>query len=327
MNTPPPSSDSDRRVLSKQPAKVRLSMPGDEAFVPVYVAVPPPSGSSGTLNIQVGVVMLVLALVLMAFGTILSGPRAILPVGICLAAFTLFWILLRLRVFQKRNGGFVALAGVCLLGSLVSFFERGYSRIEDLAKASANASATASAASPQAVEPSRAASPEPEAPLLSQVFGVKSADPIVGPRVRILKESRVPVGRRFYRVTPGESFPILEVRDSEVYFGANELRVSLPKDVLEVIGVPAAPLESAASVVNPEPAAETSETPAQVTKRAQLEAIRRYPALGVKDSPENQLFVETYRELRNSDSELLKDPEWPMDVAESLAKREGWVRK
>ncbi len=327
MNTPPPSSDSDRRVLPKQPAKVRLSMPGDEAFVPVYVAVSAPSGSSGTLNIQVGVVMLLLALVLMAFGTILSGPRAILPVGICLAAFTLFWILLRLRVLQKRNGGFVALAAVCLLGSLVSFFERGYSRIEALSKASATASAAPSVASPDAVEARPVPTPEPETPLLSQVFGVKSADPIVGPRVRILKESRVPVGRRFYRVIPGESFPILEVRDSEVYFGANELRVSLPKEVLEVLGVPATPAESTAALPNAEPAAEPNETPAQVTKRAQLEAIRRYPALGVKDSPENELFVETYRELRNSDSELLKDPEWPMDVAESLAKREGWVRK
>ena len=81
---------------------------------------------------------------------------------------------------------------------------------------------------------------------------------------------------------------------------------------------------AAALVVAP---AEGEETAAQVTQRAQKEALRRYPALGVKDSPANILFVETYRELRNSGSDALKDAEWPIHLADSLARREGWEKK
>ncbi len=73
--------------------------------------------------------------------------------------------------------------------------------------------------------------------------------------------------------------------------------------------------------------ADREETPAQITQRSQKEAIRRYPALGIKNSPENLLFIEMYRELRNTNSELLKDPEWPLDVAQMLARKEGWGKE
>ena len=70
------------------------------------------------------------------------------------------------------------------------------------------------------------------------------------------------------------------------------------------------------------------ETPAQITERAQKEAIRRYPALGEKDSPENQLFIETFQELKHTGADdFFADPEWPLQLAELLAKRENWQRQ
>ncbi len=64
----------------------------------------------------------------------------------------------------------------------------------------------------------------------------------------------------------------------------------------------------------------------RLTQRAQQEAVRRYAALGVKGSPENRLFLQTYEDWKSSGSELLQDPEWPLLLANLLAKREGWER-
>ena len=55
--------------------------------------------------------------------------------------------------------------------------------------------------------------------------------------------------------------------------------------------------------------------------------IRRYPALGVKGSLENQAFINLYTELRdNGGDDFFKNPEWPIELAELLAKRERWQR-
>jgi hypothetical protein len=65
---------------------------------------------------------------------------------------------------------------------------------------------------------------------------------------------------------------------------------------------------------------------AEVTRNSQQEAMRRYPALSVKDSLENAVFISTYKQLREAGSdEFFADPKWPMTLADMLAKREGWV--
>jgi len=55
--------------------------------------------------------------------------------------------------------------------------------------------------------------------------------------------------------------------------------------------------------------------------------MRRYPALAIKDSLENAMYVSTYKTLRDSGSDdFFANPEWPIELAELLAKREGWNR-
>ncbi|MEK0447054.1 MAG: hypothetical protein RLZZ399_2375 [Verrucomicrobiota bacterium] len=66
---------------------------------------------------------------------------------------------------------------------------------------------------------------------------------------------------------------------------------------------------------------------AQATKRSVLEAKRRYPALGRPDSPESQIYIEAYSELQRNRPDFLEKPEWPIHLAEILAKREGWRRQ
>jgi len=47
----------------------------------------------------------------------------------------------------------------------------------------------------------------------------------------------------------------------------------------------------------------------------------------VKDSLENAVFVSTYKQLRDAGSaDFFANPEWPIELAELLAKREGWAK-
>lgn len=66
---------------------------------------------------------------------------------------------------------------------------------------------------------------------------------------------------------------------------------------------------------------------AQATNRSIIEVRRRYPALGVNGSPENQIYLEAYRELERLRPDFFEKPEWPIHLAEIVAKREGWRRQ
>ncbi len=59
---------------------------------------------------------------------------------------------------------------------------------------------------------------------------------------------------------------------------------------------------------------------------AQAEAMRRYPALGIRDSRENKTFVAAYQSLRRANPTYFDDPEWPLTLAQALAERDGWER-
>jgi hypothetical protein len=68
------------------------------------------------------------------------------------------------------------------------------------------------------------------------------------------------------------------------------------------------------------------ELPAEITKLSGAELMRRYPAIGVKNSPENELYVARVKELRVEMPELFNDPHWPLTIGEQLAAQEGWDR-
>ena len=64
-----------------------------------------------------------------------------------------------------------------------------------------------------------------------------------------------------------------------------------------------------------------------ISRNAFLESQRRYPALRDKDSAENIEYIRAYRNLRGfGATEFFSNPEWPIVLAEELAKRDGWKR-
>jgi hypothetical protein len=52
---------------------------------------------------------------------------------------------------------------------------------------------------------------------------------------------------------------------------------------------------------------------------AAQQAVRLYPALGVKDSTFNKAYIKLYREAAQRDSSFLKRPEWPLELAHRTA--------
>ena len=67
---------------------------------------------------------------------------------------------------------------------------------------------------------------------------------------------------------------------------------------------------------------------AEINARATREAIKRYPGIGVANSPENKLFVAKVNELKSAEATgYFESPDWPLRLAETLAFHEGWKRQ
>ncbi len=331
--------------------------PGDERedkFQPRYVEVPAlRERGFGRRNLVWGAVTLVLGLALLIAAVVLTGQKAVLSLAACLVTCAALFVLARMHVFRQRNGGFLAIALVVLLGAVVALVDRGY---ETLAGIAAPQGAGVVAAHPIETGP----------PLLTQAFALAKPDG-TQPQVKVLKDSRVVIAEKPYLIKEGDVFPLLEAKGGEATFIVRDLHVSLPVAAVEILG--GKPAKETAAMKETAPVKETKESAmatalaavnaaaanaaetaktetasntarpaaeataaagtdlAAVTRSAQLEAMRRYPALAVKDSVENEVFVTTYRQLKErGNAEFFSNPEWPLELAEKLAAENGWSR-
>ena len=351
MNNPEPSGPktSSRSYVPRIVDPIALAPEREDKFLPRYVEVPALREQGfGRRNLVWGVVTLTLALALLAAAVVFTGQKAVLSLAACLVTFAALFVLARLHVFRQRNGGFLAIALVVLLGALVALVDRGYEMLAGIA------TPASPAAHPVETEP----------PLLTEAFALTKPDG-TQPQVKVLKDSRVLIAEKPYIIRAGDVFPLLEAKAGEATFAVRDLHVSLPVAVVEILGgKPAkdAPKETvqtkesamaaalaavkaeaanAADAAKTEPASTLARPAADVPKTgappptdlvaitdsAKAEAIRRYPALSIKDSAENEVFVTTYRQLKDSgNTDFFANPEWPLELAELLATRNGWAR-
>jgi hypothetical protein len=279
--------------------------------------------------------LLIAAVALLAWALSLAGARAALTLGTCLATTAALHALARARLLRQRNGGFLALAVVCVLGVGIALLEEAWmtSRTQVAAREAAEGMKSDAAATGNKPASSRTT---PEPPLLTKSFNIAPPEPGRGQQVKVLKDSQLLIDGKVYLLKVGEVFPLVESVAGEVRFAAGEHQIALPSDAVEILGrpdpgvaaaLPAAGAEPRGAIPQPtEPL--TPQTPSQINERAQREAIRRYPAIGVKDSPENELFLSTIQEMRNIGADgFFRNPEWPLHLAEQLARREGWERR
>lgn len=299
-----------------------------EKILPRYVEIPALREQGfGPRNLFWGVATLLLALVLLTAALFFAGSKAAVSLATALLTFTALFVLARLHVFRQRNGGFFALALVCLLGAAIPLVESGFVAMKGVVARSASAPV------PTVVTPSTDA---PLAvPLLTQSFALSKPEG-PGKQVKVVKDSTVVIGGRSFLIKAGDLFPFIESSAGEATFAIRDLQVGLPLNVVEIIdpgaiaqGVTGARSEPAPATPNvpPLPTAPSADDLAAITMSAQREAIRRYPALGIKDSLENGAFVSTYQQLKEAGgADFFSNPEWPIELAELLAKREGWAR-
>ena len=351
MNPPETPIDTLRSLRRKPETRTgprAESEPGEGEYEPRYVDVPRHRRAqlAAERNLKWGLAVLLLSLGLIGAALIVSGPRALVPVVICLVTLTILWTMARLRVFHQRNGVFFATAIVCLLGASVPMIERGYMELDRMAHA-APASGSAVAAEPQSAnepplpaaqkvaEPPPVAALEPDMDLPSLVDAMKISVPsdTKAKLVRIVESTKVMVGPKAYMLNAGDTFALEEIKNGRATFRANDLRLSVSEQVVELMSAPGAepslPGEAPAAIAPPksaQPHVSDRDLDGGATVRAQEEAMRRYPALGVEGSVENALFLERMRKLKEERPEFFDEEEWPLYLAEGVAKEQGWVR-
>jgi hypothetical protein len=324
-----PALEPSHPLTPKLETRFNVKAESDE-YTPRYVDLPQRRRSvrAGQRNLVWGVALLCAALLVLAFSVLINDARVMLWPIVSMLTFTALWVLARLRLFHQRNGVFLALALVALLGSALSMGQRGFDRLAGTRSGATlpNVSTFDSGETMPAPEPAPA-----EAPLLSEAFHLLPPDPTDGSRVKILQDTQVTIARKNYRVQAGETFPLDGAKDGTVTFIAGEFHARIPQAGVQILGPqrtssgPNAKTAKAAAAPQPE-AKEPERSPRdiEIERLARADALRRFPALASPNSPENQEFVSAYKQLKDKHSPMLEDPEWPIRLAESLAQQSKW---
>jgi hypothetical protein len=247
----------------------------------------------------------------------IGGATAALPAVFCLLAFTVLWVLARLKIFGQRNGVFFALSVIALMGAAVGLIQQAW-RSFGASGDSARAPGVALRDTDSMLSP--VTSP-PEPPFMMEALKLETPDADL-PRVRAIRDLVTTVGGRSYRIRKGDTFLFADEKPQKFIISANEMLAQVPMEATEYL--PPERVKAADHAGGDTKGALEKSVAAQVEQRSRAEALKRYPALGKAGSVENKAFVETYNTLKARKSDMLDDPEWPLHLAEYLAQRMGW---
>lgn len=92
-----------------------------------------------------------------------------------------------------------------------------------------------------------------------------------------------------------------------------------PPMATEVVAVAPSP----APASTPPPEQPVRNTYAEAVIAAQRAAVARYPELGRAGTEFNQHFLAAYRRLQRDDPNFFSDPEWPLHLADRIARGQG----
>ncbi len=310
-----------------EPRRERLTHSEDSDFEPRYLeSHVPGERRRSKRNLISGVLLLLLCVPLFGWALYLGGPGVAMTLVSCLATVTTLYVISRSRLLRQRNGGFLALSLVCLVAVFVALIEQAWLRVAH------PSTVIASAASEAASHPAAPASNTP--PSLVEAFNIPAPDPSRGQRAKILKDSKVEIDKKDYILRAGDIFPFVGMNNDEAMFMAGSQQIALHKNLVEILDPQ--PRGEGDPNEDASPAAAKSENanpPSQKELAAQIaaytrEAIRRYPGIGLADAPENKAFVEKVNELKAAGAvDYFEKPDWPLLLADTLAKREGWKRQ
>jgi hypothetical protein len=330
VKTPDPAGEPSRRVAIPriaEPGPHRSEEREEEEFRPKYLSMPMRrSRGHGFRNLTWGVALLAISAMLFAWGLYLAGPGAAYTVAVSLATAATLYVLARARLFRQRNGNFLAGAIVCLLAVGFVLVQGFWMRTVDGRSAPAVAAATDQ-------KPSGPATASAEPPALLDQFKPSPSDLDLGEVAEVLKPTTVNYKGKSWLLRPGELVPVsgMGVGEVRLAIGNDEVKVPSGNVKLRVGGAPATddrpvfPPGGETAGAGPGATGAGAGGGADATQ-SQKEATRRYPALAVKGSPENESCVAAVQELKfTGGGSFFEDPDWPMRLAEMLATREGWT--
>lgn len=265
-------------------------------------------------NLAWGIAFLFAALSVACFAVFIGGARAMIPILIGVLSFTALWVLARMKVFTQRNGVFFSLTIIALLAALAALVEQGAIHLANRSAIEPRVSTTAA--------PQPAMHAEPAVPSLIASLGLEPPETGL-PRARATREVTTTIGGKTYRISPGDTFLFSDEKGGTITISAGEFLARVPADAMEVLA-PAPSTPAVAKRDDPRSPLD-KKIDAETTGRAQQEAARRFPGLARQGSAENKAFIEAVADLTRRNSELLDDPEWPVQLAEVLGRRLGWA--
>lgn len=241
-----------------------------------------------------------------------------MPIFFCGLAFTALWVLARLKVFGQRNGVFFSISVIAMLGALAALVEQGWNHFSNRSEPRVSTSVQSQAAisAPQS----------PDIPALIDALRLETPDQNL-PRVRAIRDLTTAIGDKTYRIRRGDIFLFADQKAGEITISAGEFLARVPESAMEILAMRGSASSPAGKPADNGKSALEKQEEAKLTQRAQQEAARRYPALGRAGSEENKVFLEAYNELKSRHSDLLDDPEWPLELAQTLAQRLGWKER
>ena len=268
-------------------------------------------------NLAIGAGLLLSAFLIFWMGLYLANHVALRTLVASFGTFALVWVLYRLRIFHRPHGGLIVSGAVALFAAALPFVERGFQKLDRAAQAGLAGEPTrvADGSAEGLPVPTRQNIPEPpqqtippppEDDAIRELIA-PGPDPSAGKLIRVTQDAQVLIGGRKFLIRAGGQFPFKELADGKVTFQAGNQEVTIDAEMVSFTG-------------------KSKETPAEISRLAGEELRRRYPMLADKTSPERAVLDRRIEELRDVMPDLFKDPHWPLDIGERVAKQEGWQR-
>ncbi len=272
-------------------------------------------------NLALGAGLLLSALLIFWMGLYLPSHVALRAVVASFGTFALVWVLFRLRVFHRPHGGLIGTGAVALFAAALPFIDRGVQKLDRAAKAGLGGEPAKPSDVPvdeyphglpvptvgKAPAPPVEKIPMPPEDDVIHELTPPAPDPAAGKLIRVTQDAQIRIGGKRFVIRAGGQFPFKKLSDGTVTFQAGEHEVTIDSGMVAFTGM-------------------SKETPAEITRLAKVELMRRYPAIADPNSPENGVFVERIKELQVTLPELFENPRWPLELGEQLAAQEGWKR-
>ena len=316
--------EEDTRTAPLQTTEAGPSAQRPPAEKPRFLDIPTSlERSRGPRNLTLGIVCLALALIAYWLGRYYAPQTATITLLTSLGSFGVLWLLQNFRLLRQRHGALLGLGLVALFGAALPFVSGGFRHLDNLARERLSEGPAVETSAPLSIPTLATAPPAPSEPILEKTappapveddivreFVALPLDEKAGKVIRIKEDCIVKIEGRKWRLKSGQLYKFKSLDDGQVTFAAGDQDVTIAMDFVAFTGA-------------------SQETPAKITQMAQEEAVLRYPALGDKDSAENELFRMRVIELKN-DAEMrelfFKDPKWPLVLAVQLAADKGWKR-